>query len=328
MEEILAPLYRVHIATSGPLAIKNALSAAPPDLILLDVMMPDMDGYEVCRILKSHEKTQQIPIIFVTAKSGVDEETLVFSLGAADFIRKPASPPVVLARVKTHLAINDQRKLLEDQVEVRTSQLRIQALELDENRLEVIRQLGRAAEYRDNETGMHIQRMSRYTQLLSLRSGMGSSEADTMQYAAMMHDVGKVGIPDCILLKPDKLTVEEFEQMKTHTVMGYGIIGKQKSQLLQLGALGALTHHEKWNGCGYPKGLSGQDIPLIGRLIALADVFDALTSARPYKKAWSVEEALSLIQREIGEHFDPELARLFLELRVFLEEIMEAFRDG
>ena len=327
MEEILKPFYRVQVATDGRLAIKIALLPTPPDLILLDLMMPHMDGYEACQILKNNAQTQKIPIIFVTAKLDVEDETRGFSLGAADFIRKPVSPPVVLARVKTHLAINDQMKLLEDQVELRTAQLRIQALELNENRLDVIRQLGQAAEYRDNETGMHIQRMSRYTNLLALRAGVNESEAEIMRYAAMMHDIGKVGIPDRILLKPDKLTVDEFEQMKTHTMMGNKIIGQQKSPLLQWGAIGAMTHHEKWNGRGYPQGLSGEEIPFISRFIALADVFDSLTSKRPYKEPWSVDHSLELIQREAGEHFDPKLAYLFLELKPELLRIMEIFKD-
>ncbi|MEO5341644.1 MAG: response regulator [Magnetococcus sp. MYC-9] len=327
LKGILASRYRIQVATSGRLAIKIALSANPPDLILLDVMMPEMDGYTVCRLLKQDARSQDIPILFVTAKSEMEDELMGFELGAADYLVKPVTPPIVLARVHTHLAMNDQKKLLADQVAVRTAQLQIRNLELEETRLEVIRQLGRAAEYRDNETGMHVIRMSYYTRLLALQSGLSEPEAEQLMQAVPMHDLGKIGIPDHILLKPGKLTAEEFAIMQAHCEIGYNIIGKQKSAILNLGALIALTHQEKWNGRGYPRRLAGEEIPLAGRLAAVGDVFDALTSARPYKKAWTVDDALSLIAREAGEHFDPRLAAIFVGLRSSIIEIMEQYQD-
>ena len=327
MKEILSPLYRVQVATNGRLALKIAMSPAAPDLILLDVMMPEMDGYEVCQHLKQDDRTRDIPILFVTAKAEVEDETKGFALGAADYLVKPVSPPVVLSRVKTNLAMNDQRKLLADQVALRTAKLQIRNIELEETRIEVINQLGRAAEYRDNETGMHVMRMSRYTQLLALKYGLSEPEANILMHAAPMHDVGKIGIPDHILLKPAKLTDEEFAVIRTHTEMGYKIIGVQSAEVLNLGALVAYTHHEKWNGSGYPRALKGDDIPLVGRLAAVGDVFDALTSVRPYKKAWSVDDALALIEREAGEHFDPEMAKLFLGMRPEIVKIMEKYHD-
>ncbi|MBF0587860.1 MAG: two-component system response regulator [Magnetococcales bacterium] len=327
LKGILSPYYRLKIATNGRLALKIAFSPNPPDLILLDIMMPEMNGYEACRLLKENDKTQNIPILFVTAKSEVEDETKGFEMGAADYLVKPVSPPIVLARVKTHLGMHDQRKLLADQVAMRTQQLQSRNQELQETRIEVIRQLGRAAEYRDNETGMHIMRMSRYTKLLALRHGLSEPEAELLQQAAPMHDLGKIGIRDDILLKPGKLSDEEFTVIKSHTIIGKEIIGEQSAEVLNLGALIAYTHHEKWNGRGYPRGLKGEEIPLMGRLAAVADVFDALTSSRPYKKAWTVDDALSLIAREAGEHFDPKLAPLFVTLRPEIESIMLRYQE-
>ncbi len=328
LKGILSPLYRVQVATNGRLAIKVALSPSPPDLILLDVMMPEMDGYEACRLLKQDARTQDIPILFVTAKADMEDEIKGFELGAADYLIKPISPPIVLARVKTHLAMHDQQKHLADEVKVRTAQLQIRNLELEETRQEVIRQLGRAAEFRDNETGMHVMRMSRYVRLLALKAGLSEPEADLLMLAAPMHDIGKIGIPDHILLKPGKLTPEEFVVIQTHCQMGYNIIGEQSSDIMNMGALIALTHHEKWNGRGYPRQLAGEEIPLAGRLCAIGDVFDALTSVRPYKKGWSVEDALGLIEKESGEHFDPALAKLFLESKPNIIEIMQQYQDN
>ena len=327
MKNILMPYYRVQVATNGRLAIKIAMSPTRPDIILLDVMMPDMDGYEVIRILQQEEQTRTIPILFVTAKSDVEDEAKGFELGAADYLVKPVSPPVVLARVKTHLAMNDQRKLLADQVEIRTAQLTIRNLELEETRVEVIHQLARAAEYRDNETGMHVMRMSRFTKLLALKAGLTEPEAGQMMLAAPMHDIGKIGIPDNVLLKPGKLTDEEFKIIQSHPEIGYNIIGKNKAAILNLGAEIALTHHEKWNGRGYPRQLKGEEIPLPGRLTAIGDVYDALTSTRPYKKPWTVDDALALIAKEAGEHFDPRLVSLFIPLKSALVEIMAQFQD-
>ncbi len=327
LKGLLESHYRVKVAINGRIAIKVALSSHPPDLILLDVMMPEMNGHDVCRFLKQDDRTQDIPILFVTSKAEVEDESKGFELGAADYLLKPVSQSIVLARIKTHLALNDQRKLLADQVKVRTAQLMLRNIELEETRREVINQLGRAAEYRDNETGIHVLRMSRYVRLLALQSGLSEPEAELLMLAAQMHDLGKIGIPDRILLKPGKLTEEEFAVIQTHCDMGYKIIGEQKSEILTLGASIALTHHEKWNGRGYPRNLSGEAIPMTGRLTAVGDVFDALTSVRPYKKAWSVDEALALIAKEGGEHFDPGLAAIFVGLMSEIIEIMGQYQE-
>ena len=327
LKGILSELYTVKVATSGRLALKVAMSARPPDLILLDVMMPEMDGYEVCRLLKADEKTRNIPVIFATAKSEVEDEAMGFALGAADYITKPVSAPLVLARVKTHLEMYDRRRLLESTVAEQTDHLLEKSRELHETRLEIIRRLGRAAEYRDNETGMHVIRMSHFTGILAKKAGLTDSESDLIMHASMMHDVGKIGISDLILLKPGKLTSEEFEVIKKHPEIGGEIIGEHQFELLQLSKTIALTHHEKWNGKGYPRGLAGEDIPLAGRITSIADIFDALTSERPYKKPWSVDDALELIEKESGQALDPKLAPLFIAMRPQVEEIMRTFAD-
>ncbi len=306
LSEILRPTYQVKVVTSGAMALKIAMASAPPDLILLDIMMPDMDGYEVCRQLKANAATRNIPVIFVSAMDEVQDETKGFELGAVDYITKPVSSPIVHARVKTHLALFDQNRLLEKKVLERTA-------EIKDTRLQIIHCLSTAAEYRDEETGTHIYRMSQYSRIIGLAAGMSSEEADLLLQASPMHDVGKIGIPDRILLKPGKLDAEEWEIMKTHTTIGGKIIGDHPSQLLKLAKQVALTHHEKWDGTGYPQGLMGEEIPLAGRIVMLADVFDALTSERPYKKPWTEEEAIQEINRGSGTHFDPVLVAVFMK---------------
>jgi putative two-component system response regulator len=234
----------------------------------------------------------------------MEDEKKGLELGAVDYITKPISPSIVLARVRTHLALYDQTRELERLVALRTA-------ELEKTRSQIIRRLGRAAEFKDNETGNHVIRMSHYARLTALALGMQEARADLLFHAAPMHDVGKIGIPDNILLKPGKLDAQEWEVMRQHPQMGADIIGQHKDALLEAAYSVALTHHEKWDGSGYPHGLRGEEIPLFGRIVAIADVFDALTTARPYKSAWSVEEALSHIQASAGQHFDPGLMAAF-----------------
>jgi putative two-component system response regulator len=319
LDGILKSKYRVRVATSGARALKMA-TENPPDVILLDIMMPEMDGYEVCRRLKDNPLTRGIPIIFVTAMDEVEDEARGFQLGAIDYLTKPVSPAIVHARVHTHLALYDQNRELEMRVKERT-------VELNATRLEIIRQLGRAAEYKDNETGLHVIRMSHYCRLIAQAAGWDDDDADLLLNASPMHDVGKIGIPDSILQKPGKLDNDEWTVMKRHPVMGAAIIGEHKSPLLQLARTIALTHHEKWNGAGYPHGMQGDEIPLAGRIVAIADVFDALTSERPYKNAWPVDEAAALIQQEAGQHFDPALVPLFMDILPRMVECKEAYAE-
>ncbi|HJW03449.1 MAG TPA: HD domain-containing phosphohydrolase [Azospira sp.] len=327
LKGILSPYFMVKVASSGRMALKAVASGREPDLILLDVMMPEMDGYEVCRLLKADDRTRQIPVIFVTAKSSVEDETHGFSLGAADYIVKPVSPPVVLARVRTHLALADRSRHLEDLVQERTEKLQRRTLELEDTRLEIIRRLGRAGEFRDYETGLHVIRLSHYAKCLARHIGFTDYEAEQLMYAAMLHDIGKIGLPDSILLKPDRLTAEERVVVETHCRIGAEIIGDHPCELLQLARTVALTHHEKWDGSGYPNGLKGEEIPLAGRITALADVFDALTSERPYKLAWDFNEAMDFLAQDAGHGLDPMLVERFLAMREEIRDVMLAFCD-
>ncbi|MBC7962727.1 MAG: two-component system response regulator [Steroidobacteraceae bacterium] len=320
LSSILKEDYTVKAATNGRKALGIAESATPPDLILLDVMMPEMDGYEVCRRLKENPLTRRIPVIFVTTRGEIEDESNGFACGAVDYLSKPVSAAIVRARVKTHLALYDQNRVLEDKVRERTA-------ELNDTRLEIIRRLGRAAEYKDNETGLHVIRMSRYSQLIALEYGFSAGEAELVLHAAPMHDVGKIGIPDRVLLKPAKLDDEEWNIMRTHSYIGYKIIGDHPGELLKTAAVAAYTHHEKWDGSGYPRRLKQEHIPLIGRIIAVADVFDALTSVRPYKKAWPVEEAVAEIRKCSGSHFDPALVEAFSKRIPEILEVKQQFAD-
>jgi len=317
---ILAADYKIKVALNGEKALKIACSESPPDLVLLDVMMPGMNGYEVCRRLKADPRTRKTPVIFVTAMGDVDNEKQGFDLGAVDYITKPVSPPIVHARVEAQLALYDQNRQLESKVRQRTS-------ELNESRLEIIRVLGRAAEFKDNETGMHVMRMSHYSRLIAEAIGMDDDEVELVLHAAPMHDIGKIGIPDHVLLKPGKLDDTEWVMMRQHPEFGADFLGEHDSELLQMARVVALNHHEKWDGSGYPQGLAGEDIPLVGRIVAVADVFDALTSERPYKKAWDVEKAVGLLKEEAGRHFDPALVPVFLERIDEVREIMARYAE-
>ena len=324
---ILSAMYAIKIANNGLLALR-IVASQPPDLILLDVMMPGMDGYEVCRQLKENEATRHIPIIFVTARADVADEMLGFELGAADYIVKPVSPPLVHARVRAHLALSDQRHHLKKLVAERTSELEHSNRELEKTHLIMLQQLGRAADYRDNETGLHILRVGNFSKLLGLAAGFSEQLAELLKYASMMHDIGKIGVPDHILLKRGKLSPEEFESIKKHPRIGAEIIGDHDAEVLKMAKLIALGPHEKWDGTGYPQGLSGTDIPKVGRIVAIVDVFDALTSVRPYKTAWTVEKSLELIRAEAGRHFDPELVGLFLAAESEVRRIVTECGDS
>lgn len=316
---MLRDLYRVIFATSGEEALEVVLEQNI-DLILLDVMMPGMDGFEVCRRLKENILTREIPVIFLTALDEVHDETRGLELGAVDFLHKPTHSAIVRLRVQMHLERTNQRLALESLVQQRTN-------ELTETRIEIIRRLGRAAEYRDNETGMHVIRMSKSAHLLALSAGVSEQQAELILHAAPMHDIGKIGIPDNILLKPGSLDPGEWQIMKTHPKIGAEIIGDHPSELLQLSKTIAMSHHEKWDGSGYPMGLSGEKIPLEARIITITDVFDALMSERPYKKAWTLERALELMQSQVNISFDPFLFGLFIQLVPEVIKIRQKFSD-
>lgn len=284
-----------------------------PDLILLDINMPHLDGFAVLAQLKELDDPLLPPVVVLTAQHGRDYVLRSLAEGARDFVGKPFDRAELLMRVRNlldaHLAhrmVHDQKGVLEEMVQLRTR-------ELNETRLQVIRRLGRAAEYRDNETGLHIIRMSKYSALLARSLGWSEAQVELMLNASPMHDIGKIGIPDAILLKPGKFEPHEWEVMKTHAAIGAELLDGDTSPLLALARTIAMTHHEKWDGSGYPQGLSGDDIPQAGRIVAVADVFDALTSSRPYKKAWSLDDAVGYIKDNVGKHFDPEVVVHFLE---------------
>ena len=308
LRQILQDHYRLLFAKDGPRALELARQETPA-LVLLDVMMPGMSGYEVCAALKADPLTEAIPIIFVTALTDTADELEGFAAGAVDYITKPVSPPIVRARVRTQLSL------------VRLDELRA-------SRLAIVQRLGLAAEYKDNETGMHVIRMSHFSRLLGVAAGLSEQAADDLLHAAPMHDVGKIGIPDRILQKPGPLDADEWAVMQTHATIGADIIGVHASGMLALAHNIALTHHEKWDGSGYPRGLAGEAIPLEGRIVAIADVFDALTSVRPYKTAWTVEAAVAYLEEQKGRHFDAALVDLFIAELPAMRAVMTRWAEA
>lgn len=312
--------YSIKVALNGARALAIAQKSPRPDLILLDVMMPEMDGYEVCRRLKADPITANIPVIFVTAKHDVSDEERGFSLGAADYIIKPISPPLVRARIRNQIALYDQNRQLMEKVRERTKALQ-------ESQLRIIHHLGKAVEYRDNETGAHVVRMSYISKYIAERCVDDKEWVDHLFHAAPMHDLGKIGIADKILLKPGKLDPDEWEQMKRHTQFGADILSVDGDPLLEMARTIALTHHERWDGKGYPAGLKGEEIPLEGRIVALADVIDALLSNRPYKRSWSIENTFKYVKEQSGHHFDPQLTEIALGLTVKIADLHVQYPD-
>ncbi len=262
--------------------------------------MPGMNGYEVCIALKKDLRLAKIPVIFVTAMNDEEDEKKGFDAGGVDYITKPINPSLVLARIKTHLALYDQKRELEVLVRQRTQ-------ELEETNKLIVDRLARASEYKDDYTGNHIVRMSHYSRLIGLEYGLDEATANLLLKAAPMHDVGKIGIPDRILQKTGKLDPDEWIIMRKHPEIGADILGDSDNALIDAARQVALTHHEKWDGTGYPNHLAGENIPLFGRIVAIADVFDALTSKRPYKQGWGIEEALAKIKSKVEIQFDPAL---------------------
>ncbi|WP_037026899.1 HD domain-containing phosphohydrolase [Psychromonas aquimarina] len=320
LNEILEPYYKVDIAHNCSQALKNVSAADKPDMILLKTSLPDIDGYRICRQLKAMPETSQIPVIFVSTTRNVEDEKEGFSLGAVDYITTPLSLPIILARVSAHLKLADQKSHLMTLVKERSSAL-------SRTRMEILQILGRAAEFKDNETGMHVIRISWYCRFLAKRCTGNNGWSELLFNAAPMHDIGKIAIPDEVLLKPGRLDQHEWQVMKKHVDFGVQILGEHESDLLQMAVEVIQNHHEKWDGTGYPAGLSGEDIPLSARIVAIADVFDALTSDRPHKKAWSVEKSIALIESESGKHFDPQLVPLFAACLPKMLQIKEQYQD-
>ncbi|OPX54535.1 putative two-component system response regulator [Oceanospirillum multiglobuliferum] len=296
------------------------------DLILLDLNMPHMDGFAVMTALRQRfNPTPQVLVL--TAQSAQEFRTQALELGARDYVTKPFERNELLHRVSNLLESTLYRQELEKLNLSLEQKVQDRTHELNETRLQIVRRLGRAAEYRDNETGLHIVRMSKTSRLLGAAMGMNEAECELLLNASPMHDIGKIGIPDKVLLKPGKFEPEEWLLMQQHAQIGADILEGESSDLLSMAREIALTHHEKWDGSGYPNGLKGEEIPLVGRICAIADVFDALTSTRPYKKAWSIEDALALINENNGKHFDPAVVAAFMDNLDAILEIRDAYKE-
>jgi putative two-component system response regulator len=346
LSNILGKGYSTSFASDGSEALA-LISRDAPDLILLDVVMPGIDGFEVCKRLKADIATRDIPVIFLTSLDSAVDEECGLSLGAEDFIHKPASPPVVLARVRNHLILATTRRELkqhnenlEQLVAERTEELFRKDRQLIGAQSSIIAAFCALAEVRDNETGNHIRRTQRYVRLLAeqLRSNaryiLSDATIELLFKTAPLHDIGKVAIPDAILLKPGKLSMEEWEIMKTHCEEGRSAIlsaardfGDSDWSFLNYAVEIAYCHHERWDGSGYPQGLSGEQIPLSARLMAVADVYDALISKRVYKEAYTHEEAVRLIAEGRGTHFDPDIINAFLAIADAFDETAQRYKD-
>ena len=319
--------YRDVVTTNDPTEVMALQRECPFDAILLDIRMPILDGFGVLRLLQEEARDDYVPVIVLTAQT--DDETRLRALaeGAKDFVTKPFNRAEVLNRIRNLLEVRLLHRRVREQNELLEQRVRDRTVELYETRLEIVRRLGKAAEYRDNETGFHIVRMSKYAELVARAMGLNDQAAELILHASPMHDIGKLGIPDGILLKPGRLEPHEWLIMKTHTDIGADILDGHHSKLLQMAARIARAHHEKWDGSGYPRGLKEKEIPLEARIVAVADVFDALTSRRPYKAPWSVEASLNEIRRLAGAHFDPAVVKAFLVVLPRVIEIKDRYAE-
>ncbi len=341
LSSLLAPSYRVQLAPSGAKALELARRQSP-DLIVLDIMMPDLDGYEVCRRLKADASTRHIPVLFLSALNQAEDETRGFQCGAADFIHKPFNPTTVLARVATQLQAKSWRDALNQHNHRLQTELQARLAEVDQLRDATLHVMVSFAEFRDEETGHHVRRTQEYVRTLAhwLTQQPGSgvrlsdSDIDHMAKSAPLHDIGKVAIPDNILLKPGRLTPEEMVVMRTHSMKGWEMLrraaermGHQGSLFLHYGMEIARHHHERWDGAGYPDALAGNAIPLSARLMAVADVYDALISRRPYKEAMSHEAARAYIEAHSGTHFDPQIVAGLVAMHDELQRIAREWSD-
>ncbi len=298
-----------------------------PDLVLVDYMMPAPDGMEFIERLRATSGGKDIPVLMVTADHEVSVRYKALELGANDFLTKPVDRIEFLARTRNMLALRRSQKQLADRADWLATEVKKATGEIRAREHELILRLSKAAEYRDPETGAHLLRMAHYSETIAKGLGLSEAEQQTVLYAAPMHDIGKVGIRDHILLKPERLDEREFAIMRGHPRIGYEILQGSTSPLLQIAASIALTHHERWDGTGYPQCLKGEDIPLHGRIVAVADVFDALTSNRPYKRAWPIDEALDFLRQQSGSHFDPKCVQAFLNNTKEILAIRERYLD-
>jgi putative two-component system response regulator len=296
------------------------------DMILIDYMMPNLNGLEF--VEEFRKKKKNIPIIMITAVGeDISIHKKAFDLGVDDFLSKPVNAVILKARVLNLLSNYQNRMLVENRAKLLENEVEKATQNLINREHETLRILGKTAEYKDPETASHVARVAHYSKLLAIKCGLSKKEQELLFYASPFHDLGKVGIEDKILLKPGKLDDEEFEIMKTHAEIGYNILKESQSEYLQAGAIIALSHHEKYNGLGYPKNLKAQEIHIFGRIVAVADVFDALTSTRPYKKAWSFDESITFLKEKSGKHFDPKIVEHFINNIDEVTNIYNSFKE-
>ncbi|HIJ97165.1 MAG TPA: two-component system response regulator [Desulfuromonadales bacterium] len=340
MANLLAEHYQVKVANNGARALELA-TATLPDLILLDIMMPEMDGYEVCRRLKSDPHTELVPVIFLTAQNSVEDEEHGLLLGAVDFIHKPISPPIVLARIKTHLQVKAWQDFLQDQNSWLKSEVERRLSEVNRLQESSIMVMVSLAEFRDECTGNHIRRTQEYVRALAERlssqpkyaASLSRQQIELLAKSSALHDIGKIAIPDQVLLKPSKLTPDEFCIMKSHAVRGYEMLRTagsymgEQGDFLNMAMEIAWHHHEKWDGSGYPDALAGEQISLSARIMAVADVFDALMANRPYKTGMTYEQALAVVVEGSGTHFDPQIVESFVSIQSDVQRIASLWSD-
>ncbi len=336
--------YETETAANGREAVEK-VKVVSPDLVLLDIMMPDMDGYEACSLIKNDAGSANIPVVIVTALSDRESKLRGLEVSANEFLTKPIDRIELILRVKNLLRIKDyedfmisHNQRLEQEVRKRTYELQIAMddiesahQEIKSSYIETIYRLTLAAEFKDEDTATHIKRISYYCKILAHHLDQSESFIETIFYAGPMHDIGKIGIPDHILLKPGKLTAEEFDVIKSHTTIGAKILSRSSSEFLAAAEVVALTHHERWDGTGYPRGLKGEDIPLMGRIMNIVDQYDSLRSKRPYKPPFSHEQAFDIIVKGDGrtkpEHFDPKIHGAFCEAADEFNRIFEGYQD-
>jgi len=309
-----------------PLQALEHLRREPVDLVFVDYMMPDMDGITFIRRLR--EIHPDIPVVMITAVTG-DEQVKIGALeaGATEFLNKPLGPTDFIARVRNLARLRRAQLLLRDRALLLEDEVRAATATIARREMETLGVIGRAAEFKDTETGNHIRRVANYVRILAEELALPREQQDILYHAAPLHDVGKVGIPDGVLLKPGRLTPEEFEVMQQHTLIGSAILAESDSVFLRAGAEVARAHHEKYDGSGYPAGLAGENIPISGRIVAVADVLDALTSRRPYKEPWPLEQALAYLVEQSGRHFDPVVVSAFQRRRDEIIAVHERYQD-
>ncbi len=341
--------YSNFAVSTDPSEFMTVLDREKPDLLLLDIMMPGISGLDLLRDLRARKEYTHLPVLILTAMDDSDTKSLALNLGATDFLTKPVDPTELVPRVRNSLVLKAHHDHLQTYAARLEQEVRARTAELEASRQQIIHCLARAAEYRDNETGRHVMRVGRYVGIIARELGFDDSAADMLEQAALLHDVGKIGVPDAILLKPGKLSPDEIECMqkhcgfgkrifegmttqeceayRAHTTFGSKIVQDCRAPLLDLASRIALTHHEKWDGSGYPLGLAGEDIPLEGRITAVADVFDALSTKRPYKEAFPLEKCFAILEEGRGRHFDPTVLDAFLRRRSEIVRVQVEYAD-